>query len=577
MTKPAKDILIEEIVSAFFRTELFHGTARIMGRGAYTCEKAPYSRLLSPCAMGSLRLKSRVMIAPLMLVGGSPVPNEETRRFYLSRAGASLLTTGPIPASMGADPFLSLRWVGLNEKLHARGAKMLLQIKLDGSAPAAAAALAATALPAAFDGVCLDARENDDQAAQIVRQIRARLGTAFLIVYRLSLSSAVMESGLRPAAESRPRPLAVQLELITQLALSGVDAFEVALGGRDTPWLLAPAPQLPAACYAEAARAVKAHLRCLGLSPTVIAFGHLAYPDIAEEVLQRGDFDMISLDGAGLRDENWCKKLQRAQPQDIYPLPMTAFAVRPGRETIAVVGAGCQGLQYAIQAADQGHRVDLFDMAEQPGGKLSLYRSGAAYEKRNILEYLLSELRKREGIRLRCGTRADAEILKKGSYDRIVFACHASAVTEPGIPGWGEIPFVRVDQLDEEEIKTWRRRHVVILGSDSLACDTAWALLSDSGVRHVALVTERADIMPGEADNERAWYRHHIPLRGGTIHTHCRPSRLRRNSLICENPATGKETHIRCDLLILAEEEPAPLPLYQEAVRQKLASNIELL
>lgn len=577
MTKPTKDILIEEIVTAFSRTEDFHGSPRIMGRGDYSCSKAHYDRLLSPCEVGNLRLKSRIMIAPLTLIGGSPVPNEETRSFYLSRAAAALLTTGPIPASTGADPFLSLRWVSLNEKLHARGAKMLLQIRLDGSSPAAAAALAATAIPAAFDGVCLNARENDDHAVQIVRQIRGKLGGGFPIVYRMSLSAAVFESGLHPAGGKHPRPLSEQMDKLRQLSLVGVNAFEICLGSKDTPWLLNPAPQLPAACYAEASRAVKAQLHYLGLSTAVITFGRLGYPDIAEDVLAQGDCDMVSLDGAGMDDADWCKKLLRAQPQGISPLPMPSIAIRPGRENIAVIGAGCKGLRYAIEAADQGHRVDLFDMAENPGGKLALYRSGAAFEKKNLLAYLLSEVNKRNQIRICTGTRADAEILKKGAYGRIVFACRAAAISPPCIPGWGEIPFVRVDQLDDETIQAWRRRHVVILGSDSLACDTAWALLSDSGVKHVALVSERPDIMPGEAENERAWYRHHIPLRDGEIITPCRLLRVRRRSIVCEDLSTGSEKHIRCDRLILAEETPAPLPLYQQAVRENLARKIELL
>lgn len=563
MSKAVKDALIAEIIDACAAPE--HPV--ILPRDP--------DRLLSPCSIGAVTLSNRCVIAPLDPIGGGLSPDETARRFYLERTGAGLLTSWPIPAALGDDPRPVMPWHQLNEKLHARGAKIFLQIALDGSEPDKAVRLAVTARASFFDGVCLYARENDKDALATVRAIRARFGAAFPILYRASLSPAVYESSLESSGNKHVRSLHENLTLLTALAQEGVDAFEVGLGCMETPWLLRPASQLPPACFAEAARALKAHFMTLKIAVPVLAFGRLDDPAVCEGLLADRLCDMVSLDGAGIGDPDLFRKLQGGRAQDIRPQALPDFAVCPGRETVAVIGAGCRGLQYAIRAADAGHHVELFDAAPRPGGKLALYRSGAAYEKKRLLDYLLSELDKRAQISLRTGTRADAALLKKSAYDRIVFACRPAALTPPGIPGWGEMPFVTIDALSDELLAQWKRKHVAVLGSDSLACDIAWALQSEGLVRKALLITDRPALMPEETEADRAWFLHHFPLRGGEIVTGAHPLRMRRHSLVLA--LNGKEKHLRCDAVILAAEAPAPLRLYGEAVREKLAPNIQLL
>ena len=156
-----------------------------------------------------------------------------------------------------------------------------------------------------------------------------------------------------------------------------------------------------------------------------------------------------------------------------------------------------------------------------------------------------------------------------------MFACPPSAIREPSIPGWGEIPFVRCTELSPDALDPYSKKSVAVLGGDELACDLAWAILNEGGAKRAALITEAPAVMPGEPEPERAWFLHHLPLRGARICTGCRPTRITAGYLVYSDGK--KEHHFRCDAIILAEASPAPLRLYEEALREQAAPEIVLL
>ncbi len=565
MPKAKKDALIAEIVEACAAPS-FSGSACQSG--------AEFPTLFSEAALGSLRLKNRCVIAPLGELT-ELAPDDAAVKFYLSRAEAGLLTTGLISASLAKFPLPLQRWRRLNETLHAHGAKMLLQLQLKDSDPADAAYLAAAGQAGLFDGVCLYAREDDEKLLETVRAIRARLGADPPILCRVSLSPALIESGLEPSGPA-PRSLYDSFLLMTELVKAGADAFEVGLGGPDTPWLLRPASQMPPACFREAARALRTHFLTRELNIPVLAFGRLSDPAVCEALLTSGDCDMVSLDGAGISDADWVRKADAGRADEICPLPLPDYTVSPGQDRIAVIGAGCRGLNYAAQAAKAGHRVTLYDSASVPGGKLALYRSEAAREKKRLRSWLLREAETQNGICFKLGCRADAELLKKGLFDRLVLACPAASLVPPSIPGWGENPIVTADAPGEAFSGKWKRKHVAVLGSDALACDLAWALQSEGLAKKVLLVTEKPQLMPEEPESDRAWFLHHFRQRGGQVVTGCTLLRMRRHILVGRD-ADGKDRHLLCDRVLLAEESPAPLRLYREALGGGLAGQVILL
>ena len=148
---------------------------------------------------------------------------------------------------------------------------------------------------------------------------------------------------------------------------------------------------------------------------------------------------------------------------------------------------------------------------------------------------------------------------------------------EPSVPGWGNIRFLTAENAEAVFNGQWKKKWIAILGDDALACDLAWTLQKEAHVRHCVLLTDKPDLMSGEAVEDRAWFKHHFTLYGGKIMTGQRISRIRFHTIFTENTVSGAEDHVRCDLILLARREPAPLRLYEEAVRERLAPQIQLI
>ncbi|HWA38915.1 MAG TPA: NADPH-dependent 2,4-dienoyl-CoA reductase [Burkholderiales bacterium] len=321
-------------------------------------------------------------------------------------------------------------------------------------------------------------------ATEIVRRVRAAAGPDFIIVYRISALELV-EGGL-------------SFEEIAQVARA-VEAAGATILNTGIGWHEARIPTIaqavPRAAFAWAARNVKNAVRI-----PVVASNRINAPEVAEEILARGDADMVSLARAMLSDAAFANKAKAGDRAGInvciacnqacldhYFIGQPVSCVvnpRAGRETkliytqarqkkrVAVVGGGPAGLSCAAVAAERGHDVTLFEKAAELGGQFNLAKKiPGKQEFGESVAYYVERLR-RAGVKLQLNVSPTEEALK--AFDEVVLATGIDP-RRPQIPGVDHPKVVRYVEVLSG--RTRPGREVVILGMGGIGFDVAVWLL----------------------------------------------------------------------------------------------------
>ncbi|GGD36887.1 NADPH-dependent 2,4-dienoyl-CoA reductase [Pseudoxanthomonas indica] len=220
-------------------------------------------------------------------------------------------------------------------------------------------------------------------AVEIVRRIREACGPDFIIIYRLSLLDLVEDGNAWDEIVAQARAVEAAGATIIN---SGIGWHEARV-----PTIVTSVPR---AAFVEVTAKLKPHV-----SVPVIATNRINMPDVAESILAAGKADMVSLARPLLADPQWAEKSRLGQAHRINTCiacnqacldhvfenknasclvnpracAETELIYKPSLQPkrIAVVGAGPAGLACATVAAERGHRVTLFDAAEEIGGQFN--------------------------------------------------------------------------------------------------------------------------------------------------------------------------------------------------------------
>jgi 2,4-dienoyl-CoA reductase (NADPH2) len=145
---------------------------------------------------------------------------------------------------------------------------------------------------------------------------------------------------------------------------------------------------------------------------------------------------------------------------------------------IAVVGAGPAGLAYATTAAGRGHKVTLYDSAEEIGGQFNLAKRIPGKEEfHETLRYYRRQI-ELLGIDLRLGVRADVAALKAEGFDEVVVAT-GIAPRQPEIEGIGHAKVA--SYIDVIMGRRAVGKKVAIMGAGGIGFDVA-ELITHKGV-----------------------------------------------------------------------------------------------
>jgi 2,4-dienoyl-CoA reductase (NADPH2) len=325
-------------------------------------------------------------------------------------------------------------------------------------------------------------------ACEIVRQTRAATGPHFIIVFRISALDLV-EGGLT-GAETEQLAKAIEAAGATILN-SGIGWHEARI-----PTI---AQAVPRAGFAWATRRIKD-----AVTIPVVASNRINAPEIAEEILARGDADMVSLARAMLSDAEFANKSKAGDRAGIniciacnqacldhYFIGQPASCVvnpRAGRESklvylktnkkkrIAVVGGGPAGLSCAAVAGERGHEVVLFEKAAELGGQFNLAkRIPGKQEFAESVAYYAERL-KRAGVQVRLNHAATQAEL--AGFDETVLASGIDP-RKPAIPGIDHKSVVGyVDLLSG---RAQAGKNVVIIGAGGIGFDVGVWLLEKNG------------------------------------------------------------------------------------------------
>jgi 2,4-dienoyl-CoA reductase (NADPH2) len=221
-------------------------------------------------------------------------------------------------------------------------------------------------------------------------------------------------------------------------------------------------------------------------------------PDVAENVLARGDADIVSMARPMLADSdlvlkafegredeiNTCIACNQAcldhtfngmevsclvNPRACHETELNYVTAEAPRR-IAVVGAGPAGLAYATVAAERGHLVVLYDASPEIGGQFNLAKRIPGKEEFYETIRYFNRMIEKLGIDLKLNTRVNAEMLAAEGYDKVVIATGIS----PRVPDVEGIDHPKVvSYIDVIKGAKPVGKKVAIMGAGGIGFDVA--------------------------------------------------------------------------------------------------------
>ena len=279
------------------------------------------------------------------------------------------------------------------------------------------------------------------------------------------------------------------------LEAKGIDGFNVTGGWHETRVPQIPM-NLPRGGYVYLAQGIKE-----AVNKPVIACNRINHPDLAERILREGRADLVGVARGFIADPAWAQKAQNGradqinvciacnqgcfdhvftlQPINCLVNPRAGMererAITPASKSknIMVVGGGPAGLTFARTAAERGHKVTLFEKADQLGGQINL--AAVLPERREFLTMIRSaeNMARENGVDIRLGQDVDASFIERENPDVVAIATGGRPLDAP-FPG-GDLPHV-VQAWDVLAGNVDVGRRVVICGGGAVGCEAALLL-----------------------------------------------------------------------------------------------------
>ncbi|QYK14787.1 NADPH-dependent 2,4-dienoyl-CoA reductase [Shewanella rhizosphaerae] len=317
---------------------------------------------------------------------------------------------------------------------------------------------------------------------EIVKAIRERVGSDFIIVFRLSMLDLVDNGSSWEEV----------VQLAKWLESAGVTIINTGIGWHEArvPTI---ATSVPRGAFAWVTERLKQEV-----SVPLIATNRINTPEIGEQIIASGQADMVSMARPFLADADFVNKAAAGESQLIntcigcnqacldhtFALKRATCLVNPracyetelnfvpatNKKRIAVMGAGPAGMAFSIYAASRGHQVVLFEAKGEVGGQFNLARKIPGKEEFDETIRYFTEQMKLNKVELRLNTRLDASVVRDEPFDEVVIA--AGVVPRAlDLPGFDSPKVVNYQQVLNGEVEVGER--VALIGAGGIGFDMA--------------------------------------------------------------------------------------------------------